>query len=64
MYQSEEEKAMDLANNRAGLLEAQRLQKSNKLNLSEIEKSALKHLTEQKMSVLHKRLKIPTGVKK
>lgn len=63
-YQSEEARAMDLANNRAGLLEAQRLQQSNKLNLSEIEKSALKHLKEQKLSILNKRLKTPTGVKK
>ncbi len=62
-YQSEEEKAMDLANNRAGLLEAKRLQESKGLSLTEIEKSALKYLREQKLIILNKRLKVPTGVK-
>ena len=64
IYQTETEKAMDLANNRAGLLESGRLEKQKKLNLKNLEKAALKHLREQKLIVLKKRLTIPDGVKK
>ncbi len=64
IYQTETEKAMDLANNRAGLLESERLEKQKKLNLKNLEKVALKYLREQKLVVLKKRLAIPNGVKK
>ena len=63
-YQSEAAKGMDLANNRAGLLEVDRLQKATKLNLANIESSALRHLKTQKLVVLYKRLKIPKEIKK
>ena len=63
VYQTEAEKAMDLANNRARLLESGRLKKQKKLNIKSLEKTALKHLREQRLVVLKKRLAIPNGVK-
>lgn len=50
--QSQEAKAMDLANNRAGLLEAQRLLEQKQLDLEHIEKTALEHLKYKKLIVL------------
>ena len=59
-----ESKSMDLANNRAGVLESIQLKKQNNLSLKSIEKSALEHLREDKLIILNKRLKIPGKVKK
>jgi hypothetical protein len=50
--QTQEAKAMDLANNRAGLLEAQRLQQQKQLDLEHIEKAALEHLKYKKLIIL------------
>ena len=50
--QTQEVKAMDLANNRAGLLEAQRLQQQKQLDLEHIEKTALEHLKYKKLIIL------------
>lgn len=50
--QTQEAKAMDLANNRAGLLEAQRLQQQGKLDLEHVEESALEHLKYKKLIIL------------
>ena len=49
---SDPDKAMDLANNRAGLLAAERLSKANKLNDEEIEKAALEELQNKTLVVL------------
>lgn len=53
------EKAMDLANNRDGLLVAQKLIKNNKLDLKTLEREALKELIERRLTILNPRLKIP-----
>lgn len=45
-------KAMDLANNRAGLLAAERLQKLNKLNEDEIERAAMQELKDKSLIVI------------
>jgi hypothetical protein len=45
-------KAMDLANNRAGLLAAESLLKAGKLNQEEIEKAALNELRNKTLIVL------------
>ena len=50
--QTQEAKAMDLANNRAGLLEANRLLEQKQLDLKHIEQSALEHLKYKKLIVL------------
>lgn len=44
---------MDLANNRAGLLAAEELKKTGKLNLEEIEKAAMRELRGRSLVVLH-----------
>ena len=49
---TQEAKAMDLANNRAGLLEAQRLQQQKQLDLEHIEQAALEHLKYKKLIIL------------
>lgn len=61
--QSNEEKSMDLANNRGGILAAQKLQKSNKLDLENLEKQALEDLKEKKLIVINPGLPIPRGPK-
>ncbi len=50
--EGEYQKAMDLANNRAGLLEAQRLQQQKQLDLEHIEQAALEHLKYKKLIIL------------
>lgn len=45
-------RAMDLANNRAGLLAAERLSKANKLNDEEIEKAAIDELRNKTLIIL------------
>lgn len=57
--QKPEDKAMDLANNRGGILAAQRMLKNKSYNLKEIEKEALNQLRNKKMSVLKPGLEIP-----
>ena len=57
--QKPEVKAMDLANNRGGILAAQKMLKSNIYNLKDIEKEALDQLRNKKMSVLKPGLEIP-----
>lgn len=57
------EKAMDLANNRMGILEAQKLQSKENLNLRSLEQSAIKSLKEKKLSVLEPRGFIPSEPK-
>lgn len=53
------EKAMDLANNREGLLVSQRLDKQNNLSLKSLEIEALKELKEGRLTVLKPGLVIP-----
>jgi hypothetical protein len=50
--QTQEAKAMDLANNRAGLLEAQRLLQQKQLDLEHIEKATLEYLKYKKLIIL------------
>jgi hypothetical protein len=57
--QSTAARAMDLANNRKGLLSAQRLEKDQRLDLAGIEKEAIKNLRDRGLVVLKKRLPIP-----
>ncbi len=57
--QSNEEKAMDLANNRGGILAAQKLQKNNILDLKNLENQALQDLRENKLIVIKPGLTIP-----
>lgn len=61
--QSNEEKSMDFANNRGGILAAQKLQKANKLDLENLEKQALEDLKEKKLIVINPGLPIPRGPK-
>ncbi len=58
-HQPPAEKAMDLANNRDGILVAQRLEKSKNLNLKSLEIEALKELKEGRLTVLKPGLPIP-----
>jgi hypothetical protein len=60
--QPTEQKAMDLANNRAGLLEAERLKKSNFLDLKNIETKALEYLKQSKLVILKPSGQIPKEV--
>ena len=62
--QPAKEKAMDLANNRAGILEALRLKKQNKLTNQNIERQALRHLHSNKLVILKPKGYIPKEVKK
>lgn len=57
--QSNEEKSMDLANNRGGILAALKLQKTSKLDLENLEKLALEDLKENKLIVITPGLLIP-----
>jgi hypothetical protein len=61
--QSNEEKAMDLANNRGGILAAQKLQKENKLELKNIENKALEDLRANKLIIIKPGLPIPKEAK-
>lgn len=60
--QPEAEKAMDLANNRAGILEAEKFIKLKKMSDQDVERMALKELRERKLSVLNKVQEIPKDV--
>jgi len=57
--QTKEEKSMDLANNRGGILEAEKLQKLNKLDQSNLEKKCLEDLRGDKLIVIKPGLTIP-----
>jgi hypothetical protein len=61
--QSIEEKAMDLANNRGGILAAQKLQKENKLDLKNLENKALEDLRANKLIIIKPGLPIPKEAK-
>lgn len=56
------ERAMDLANNRGGILAAQKLLKLGQLNQTEIEKVGLEALRKKELVVLSPGLSIPKGV--
>lgn len=57
--QPTEEKAMDQANNRNGLLIGAKLKRENRLSIESLEKEALNELRRGNMSVLKPRLVIP-----
>jgi hypothetical protein len=59
----ENEKAMDLANNRAGILEAEKLIKDDKMNLENLERSAVRELGKKHLIVLEPQGQIPEGIK-
>ena len=61
--QPNEEKSMDLANNRGGILSAQKLQKENKLELKNLENQALDDLRANKLIVIKPGLPIPKEAK-
>jgi hypothetical protein len=61
--QPNEERSMDLANNRGGILSAQKLQKENKLDLKNLENQALDDLRANKLIVLKPALSIPKEAK-
>ena len=61
--QPNEEKSMDLANNRGGILGAQKLQKENKLDLKNLENQALDDLKANELIVLRPGLSIPKEAK-
>ncbi len=61
--QPNEENSMDLANNRSGILGAQKLQKENKLDLKNLENQALEALRADKLIVINPGLPIPKETK-
>ncbi len=61
--QPPDERAMDLANNRGGILAAQKLKSGNKFNQEEIEKAGLAALRNKSLVVLQPGLPIPKDLK-
>ncbi|MBK9294446.1 MAG: hypothetical protein IPM57_08375 [Oligoflexia bacterium] len=61
--QTQVQKAMDLANNRAGIIEALRLKEKDSLTLETIKEAAFDHIKDKKLIILNPTGKVPKEVK-